>query len=104
MQFLPAAPVDGTDRSALFPAAVSFGTIFDLRFGNSLPLHVGRAVGTATLQRDSVIHNVAFAALRIAGLLHEVFLGFCATFDSAIAVAGGHRRFARYSRRRDFGR
>ena len=85
------------------PPTIPFRPILNRRLLDGLPLHVGRAVGTATLQRDSVIHNVAFAALRIAGLFHEVFLGFCAPFDSAIAVAGGHCRFARYSRRREFG-
>jgi hypothetical protein len=53
------------------PSPVSLGSILNLRFANSLPLHVGRTISTATFERHDVIDSVAFPAFRIAGLPHE---------------------------------
>ena len=57
-----------------------------VRFG--LPLHVRRRIGATTFQRHDVVDDVAGAAVRIAGLAHELVPRLRAAGDVAAAVAG----------------
>ncbi len=71
-------------------AAGSLPFVLSLRFRNGLPLHVARPVGTATFQRDDMVNDVAWPAVRIAGLAHEFALRCFAADKPSVAVPRSH--------------
>jgi len=84
----------------LFPPAVSFGPVLDLRFLDRLPLHVGRHIGAATLQRNNVVDNVPLSAFGMAAVPHELFPGGGTPLDPAVTIPGCYCGSARDARRR----
>jgi hypothetical protein len=78
----------------LFAPTIPFRSILDLRFLDRLPLHVARDVRAPTLQRNNVIHDVAFPAFRITGWIRrELFLPSCSPGDTlrpSVKLANNH--------------
>ena len=68
-----------------------FLAVFNLRFGNRLPLHVERIVGAARTQRDYVINNIAWtSATRLAGawtMVKALECRFCAVATRLACVS-----------------
>src|SRR5580765_5265329 len=61
---------------------------------NRLPLHVPRAVSTASRKGHDVVYHVAGATIRVARFLHELVLRNFTAFDPALLVASDTRRVA----------
>src|ERR1700719_4520641 len=64
----------------------SLRRVLGLAFGDRLPLHVPRRIGTAALQRDDVVDDVTRPSVRVAGLRHELLPGLRAAGDPPMAV------------------
>src|ERR1700719_307137 len=64
----------------------SLRRVLGLAFGDRLPLHVPRRIGTAALQRDDVVDDVTRPSVRVAGLRHELLPGLRAAGDPPVAV------------------
>src|SRR5689334_11704064 len=61
---------------------------------NRLPLHVARAVCSASREGHDMVYHVARATIRVARFLHELVLRSFTAFDSALFVASDTRRIA----------
>jgi hypothetical protein len=84
-ELIPGSPVRCPGAS--LPAPASLDSILRLRLRGRLPLHVARRVRPATGERYNVVHDVAWPAVRMAGLPLEVSLRLGAPLDSPVRIA-----------------